>query len=601
LQHKLKAEKMPQITTLDQHIINRIAAGEVIERPASVLKELLENSIDAGADKIVVNIEEGGKRVISVSDNGRGMDADDLEIAFNPHTTSKINNDSDLQSIVTLGFRGEALASIASVAQVTAVSRCSDSPAASRIEIDSGSKGEVSPCHGDYGTSIEVRDLFYKVPARRKFLKTANTEMGHITECFTRLALANPKVDFTLNHNRRQRFGLLKDQQIQQRIAALFSSELAENLISTKREEKQLQLWALMARPEIARTSSKFQYVFLNNRYIRDKFISHAMKEAYRGTIEPNRYPVIFLFLRMPTDAFDVNVHPKKTEVRFYNSNLVHSQVLSCLREKLLATDLGPTRSSSAYADVGRASSGDRKVAEAMAEFFKRHRGPRNQQRLDFGGAKKGGHHFSAGPQPGRYEAVTPWPQQQKTFMQVHNSYIVAQTDEGLIIIDQHALHERIMYEQLKSRVSAGSLESQRLLIPQTFSLTDSQRAIISDHKELLGKLGIDLESFGPKSMAVQAFPSLLSKADPVDFMTDLLDLLAERSGGAQANELLDEVLNMAACKAAIKAGQHLTDREIEQLLRDRENTHGSSRCPHGRPTTIKFSTRELEKQFKRT
>ncbi|GAH52659.1 unnamed protein product, partial [marine sediment metagenome] len=280
------------------------AAGEVVERPGSVVKELMENSIDAGATKITVSIEDGGRKLISVADNGRGMDGEDLASALESHTTSKIKTSQDLRGISTLGFRGEALASIASVAQIRAVSKTKDSPGANCIEIDCGDKGSVSPCSADCGTTIQVRDIFYKLPARRKFLKTANTEMGHITEHFTRIALGShfagskQVLDMILYHNGRELYQLSGKQDVRQRIAELFSPEISENLIATESNEKGMHIFALLGRPDISRTNNKFQYVFLNGRFIRDKFISHAIKEAYRGSLEPNRFPVVFLFIQ---------------------------------------------------------------------------------------------------------------------------------------------------------------------------------------------------------------------------------------------------------------------------------------------------------------
>ncbi|MCX5635655.1 MAG: DNA mismatch repair endonuclease MutL, partial [Planctomycetota bacterium] len=317
---------MGQIKVLDQNMINMIAAGEVIERPASVVKELLENSIDAGATRITVSIEDGGRKLISVADNGCGMDAEDLAKAFEPHTTSKIKNSADLHRISTLGFRGEALASIGSVAQVRTVSRAKDTLTANCIEIDCGNKGNVNPCSADYGTTIEIRDLFYKLPARRKFLKTANTETGHITEVFIRIALANANLDMTLLSNGREIYRLSGKDGLGRRIADLFSAEISQDLIETESQEKGLQILALIGGSHTSRTNNKFQYVFLNGRFIHDKFIAHAIKEAYRGIIEPDRFPVVFLFIRLPYEDYDVNVHPTKIEVRFFNSNLIHSQ-----------------------------------------------------------------------------------------------------------------------------------------------------------------------------------------------------------------------------------------------------------------------------------
>ena len=591
---------MGQIRVLDQNMINMIAAGEVIERPASVVKELMENSIDAGAAKITVSIEDGGKRLISITDNGSGMDAEDLAQAFEPHTTSKIRTSSDLHGISTLGFRGEALASIASVSQVKAVSKTKDSTSANSIEIDCGQAGKSSPCSADFGTTIQVRDLFYKLPARRKFLRTSNTELGHITEQFTRIALANTNLDLTLIHNGRELYRLLSQQGLHQRIAELFpalSTDVSNDLIETSSHENNIQVFALLGRPDISRTSNKFQYTFLNGRFIRDKFISHAAKEAYRGLLEPNRFPVVFLFLQMPCEDYDVNVHPTKIEVRFYNANLVHSQILGALREKLLGTNLEtqgriPANLQPKSASPQTASMRDQRITDAMAEFFKKHRPPQTQQHIKF---------HSSTPAKVSSTPTQRTTQYDRKFLQIHDSFIVAQTDEGFVIIDQHALHERIVYEKLCQRIREHKLQSQKLLMPESFKVTASEAEALKANVPLIEKLGIEIVPFGPKIMAVQAFPTLLSNVQPLDFVQDLIDVLDRKDAGLDAERLLDEILDMAACKAAIKAGQKLTDAEIEQLLADKETAESSTRCPHGRPTTIKFSISELEKQFKRT
>ncbi|MFQ6036503.1 MAG: DNA mismatch repair endonuclease MutL, partial [Sedimentisphaerales bacterium] len=534
---------MGQIRILDQNMINMIAAGEVIERPASVVKELLENSIDAGATKITVSVEDGGKKLISVSDNGWGMDGEDLARAFEPHTTSKLKTSKDLRSISTLGFRGEALASIASVAQVRAVSRTKDSAGGNRIEIDCGNKGDISPASADYGTTIQVRDLFYKLPARRKFLRTANTEMEHIIEQFTRIALANSNLDMTLIHNNREVYRLPAGESLHRRIAKLFSNEISENLIETESDEKGIHIFALLGLPSISRTNNKFQYVFLNGRFIRDKFISHAIKEAYRGSLEPDRFPVVFLFIQMPYEDYDVNVHPTKIEVRFYNANLVHSQILGNLREKLLATNLQTQAklSATAHSEPGlKTGHRSQKIAEAMAEFFRKHKPVQTQQQIGFRQESSGTIHDVSREKSTQY-AIRDTRYERK-FLQIHDSFIVEQTDDGFVIIDQHALHERIMYEDLCRRIRKSKLESQRLLIPESFELTDAQAETLKTNAELIEKLGIELVPFGPHTYAIQAFPTLLARAAPVDFVQDLVDLLTDKGVGLDAEELLDEI-----------------------------------------------------------
>ncbi len=596
---------MGRIHVLDQNMINMIAAGEVIERPASVVKELIENSIDAGATRIIVSVEDGGRKLISITDNGGGMDAEDLARAFESHTTSKIKTDSDLHNISTLGFRGEALASIASVALVKTVSRTRNSIEANCIEIDCGTKSEISPCSGDYGTKIEVRDIFYKLPARRKFLRTANTEMGHITEQFIRIALANAQaddkqgLDLTLIHNGKEIYRLPGEQSLLSRIAELFPAlqiETSDDFITAESSEKGLNISAVLGKPEISRTSNKFQYVFLNGRFIRDKFISHAIKEAYRGLLEPDRFPVVFSYIKMPYEDYDVNVHPTKIEVRFYNSNLVHSQILGVIREKLLGTDLSvsaklPTSEKTKSFPTNHPGR-DPKIADAMAEFLRKHKPAQTQQRFGF--------------RPSSFTQTQKEITEKQThfdrkYIQIHDSFIVEQTEDGFVIIDQHALHESLIYEGLLKRVQNNKLQSQKLLMPESFEVTVSEMDTLERHTDLFEMLGIELVPFGPKSMAIQSFPSLLKNASPLEFVRDIIDLLDKKDTDFDHERLLDEVLNMVACKAAIKAGQKLTDIEIEQLLADRQAAQSTSRCPHGRPTTIKFSISELEKQFMRT
>jgi DNA mismatch repair protein MutL len=591
---------MGRIVVLDQNMVNMIAAGEVIERPASVVKELVENSIDAGATKITIAVEDGGRKLISVTDNGCGMDAEDLVSAFEPHATSKIKTSDDLRAISTLGFRGEALASIASIAQVKAVSRTADELSGNCLEIDCGDKKGLTPCSADIGTTIQVRDIFYKLPARRKFLKSANTETTHVAEQFIRIALANTTIELTLMHNGKEQYRLSAEQGLRARIAELFSQEVADNLLETEIDEKGLHIAALLGKPAIATTSNRLQYIFINGRFIRDKFISHAIKEAYRGAIDPSRFPAAFIFIRMPYEDYDVNVHPTKIEVRFYNANLVHSQILACLREKLLATDLDtlasvPQQSAPPMRRDGR-------IAEAMEEFFKRHR-PSGQRQMDFVARDSGPVTRDWGNErppittfEGRRETS-----HERRYLQIHDCFIIAENDDGFVIIDQHALHERIMYEQLKRRVRNSPLESQKLLVPESFQLTKEQSDTLENNSQLFEKLGIELVPFGPKTVAIQAFPVLLAKAEPADFLRDVMDMLVEKASTLDADSLFDEVLHMAACKAAIKAGQKLTDGEIEQLIADKETVENSSHCPHGRPTVIKFTVAELEKQFKRT
>lgn len=609
---------MGRIAVLDDNMINMIAAGEVIERPASVVKELLENSLDAGAGKIVVDVEEGGRQLIRIVDDGCGMDADDLSLAFEPHATSKLRTSEDLSGIRTMGFRGEALASVGSVAKVSVTSRTADAIGGHIFEIDCGRKSEVRPCSADTGTTIEVRNLFYKLPARRKFLRTPATEMSHIKEHFTRIALAHDDLDLTLRHNGKEVYRLLSGQGVRERIEVLFGQGVSEDLLTTSRAERGMQITAYMAKPVASRASSKYQYLFLNGRFIRDKFVLHAVKEAYRGLMEPNKYPVVFLFMQMPPDDYDVNVHPTKTEVRFDNSNLVHSEVLAVLRDKLLSTNLDvggrvptnilPEEPLDIPPAVSGVDSRKERIHRAMEDFFKKPSSAQSQRSFTFSkSAHPGGGHAAMGmpemPMTHVPEFAADAPRENwiaKEFLQVHNSYILLQSDEGFTVIDQHALHERILYEQMTRRLREGNLPAQRLLMPHSFDVTNAQLEAFESQTDLFEKLGIELEPFGPNTLAIQSFPAMLDKADPVEFVTEMLDKLID-DDKADAERLLHEILDMASCKAAIKAGQALSQDEIAQLLKDKDIVHRTSRCPHGRPTTIAFSIQELEKQFKRT
>ncbi len=602
---------MDKIVVLDQNMINLIAAGEVIERPASVVKELMENSIDAGACRIIVKVEDGGRKLISVTDDGAGMSSADMERAFQPHATSKLATPEDLQKIGTLGFRGEALASISSIAKVDAVTRMKDSEAGHSVEIDYGKMGEVAPANCDYGTTIEIRNLFYKTPARRKFLRSPNTELNHIKKCFTRIALANCQLELILMSNGREVYRLDRNQPLRMRIRDLFSERISENLLETESREKDTRIRAFLGLPDIAAGNSKYQYIFLNGRFIRDKSLSHAVREAYRGSIEPGRYPVVFIFMEMPSDKFDVNVHPTKIEVRFYNPNLIYSQVLGTLREKILSSDMDVKGRFIETEDTVKKKEFDNEIKNAIDGFLKKQRASTSQPRFEFKNEVKGTGKRQIGKQRRSSQInrrtssdITEGKEaheQGKNFLQVHDSFIIVESDEGFSIVDQHALHERVIYQKLKDNVHEGRLESQKLLIPESFNVSDFEEELIEENREIFEKLGIELDSFGPGSLAVQSFPVLLSKASPAEVVKELLEMLEDSDRNYDHEKLLDEVLHMAACKAAIKAGQHLSRSEVEELLEMKMSTDFSSRCPHGRPTVLNFSLDDLRKQFKRT
>ncbi len=621
---------MATIQPLPDLLVNKIAAGEVIERPASVVKELLENALDAGATRISLTIEDGGKKLIRVTDNGSGIAADQLDLAVMPHATSKISSEEDLFRIHTMGFRGEALASIGSVAHLNIKSRASQAEEGAEIHVAGEEIQSRSAAGCAVGTTIEVRDLFFNVPARRKFLRGANTESGHVQEQFARVALPNPQVEFELFNGSRQVKHLPRCEDMRERISAFHGTDLAKDLIRIERDERGLRIVGYAATPAQNRASGKWQYVFLNGRYIRDRYVQHAVKEAYRGLMEHDRFPVVFLSLGIDPEQVDINVHPTKIEVRWQDSNMIHSQVLSALRETFLQHDLTPALSARRAAAP---LSPEQRLEERqrIADFFKQAtpgsaRGGTGglSASVAAGTSGTGGQAASSTPAPTQTASVSmadlamrfqsgsgaesatagpviagePAP---VPVLQLHRTYLVTETDEGMLIIDQHALHERIIYDQLRRRIASGTLEAQRLLIPETIEMTSEHVSVLQDHQGLLQKLGIDFTLYGETTVAVQSFPSVLHSSAITPFVKDLADRLAEKGNKPHTEVLIHEVLDMMACKAAVKAGDPLTDEEMRGLIQQRDVVDKSSNCPHGRPTTLRFSLADLERQFKRT
>ena len=631
-----------RIQQLSPSLVNRIAAGEVIERPASVVKELVENAIDAGATHIAVEIEDGGRELIRIVDDGCGIPPAELPLAFASHATSKLTSDEDLFRIVTMGFRGEALASIGSVSNARILSRSTDSETAYEIHNRGGAISDPQAAAGNAGTTIEVRNLFFNVPARRKFLKGTGTEAGHVSDMLLRLALPHPQISFKLLHNGRTSLNLPATT-AEDRWLAAWPEEFQEQRLPIDVRDAEMRLIGLIGLPELARPTAKYQHLYLNGRPIRDRFIQHALREAYRGLTEPGRHPAAVLLLTVPPQDVDVNVHPTKSEVRFRDGGRIHGLVLSSVREKLLGSDLSP--SAMAFSNVMPANDAFREdMRTKLANFFRQMPGEtvaptttpfapfqlapspapapflplppgegRGEGAWESNGFRKPTPpHANLLPEGEGTRAEAPSASTANgaprvssapslSVLQLHNSYLVAPSDDGLVIIDQHALHERIMYEDLLARVSRGPLESQRLLIPEVFTASSRQIAMLDHIQPMLARLGIEVAPFGRDSVAVQGFPSFLEKLNPGDFVRELLERGEQELLDLHDEELLHEVLDMMACKAAVKAGDPLTQGEIEALLARRDLVERSSNCPHGRPTTLRLSLRDLEKQFKRT
>lgn len=660
---------MPRIQQLSPHVINKIAAGEVIERPASVVKELLENSVDALATRIDVDIAEGGIELIRVVDNGEGIHADDFPLAVASHATSKLGTAEDLFRVQTLGFRGEALASIAEVSHVRLRSRPPEASEGREMDVTMGTPGPIRPCGCPAGTLIEVRDLFANTPVRRKFLKTTGTEFGHISEQFTRVALAHPRLHMVLSHNRKPVYELPATEQLQERIALFFGGDVARDLIWVESEVEGTRLWGYVGHPSQSKSTRKGQYLFLNGRWIQDRSLQHALTEAYRGLLMVGRNPVCFLFLEMAADLVDVNVHPTKMEVRFRESQKLYRQLLAALRTKFLGMDLnsdlrvqrpniggglvlqplgGPVERERREIDPAR----QMQVQQDLVAWAKEHApqwnarttfdndeelsptepgrvGPDSSSTVDaesegriirpseltsaelaaLSSSADPDFDFAAKEGLGQQEAsgaTPPGPPFQRggndsaRAMQIHDAYLVVETDEGLTVVDQHALHERIMYEQLRNRVLAGAVESQRLLLPETVELSAAEAALVIEHAQLLAELGLGVESFGGNTLLVTACPVMLSRADPAQILRDISEQLASSGQNPSRRDLLDKLLHMISCKAAIKAGQRLSPEEIDSLLAQRHLIDDAHHCPHGRPTALVLSRAELDRQFGR-
>jgi DNA mismatch repair protein MutL len=607
-----------QIRVLPPSVVNKIAAGEVIERPASVVKELLENSIDAGATRIDVSVAKGGAELIRVSDDGSGIPSDQLLLAVASHATSKISNAEELFHVRSLGFRGEALASIAEVSQMVIRSRVQGSDAGAELEVNGGKVGDVHPCGCPVGTTIEVRNLFFNTPVRRKFLRTPQTETGHATEAFTRIALANPDRHLTLRHNDRVQHDLPAVDRWLERITAFFGRELGDSLIWIDAEQQDVRLRGYVADPSVSRGNNRMQYLLLNGRHIRDRALQHALGEAYRGLLLTGRFPIAFLRLDIPPAMVDVNVHPAKLEVRFADGHRLYSTLLGTLRNKFLTTDLTARASLNEATQQASEQGHDRAAAQqhrqATIDWARGSSQPPSGGTESYPAATDSsvppfrpfdsetpGGRPPTESQEVRADVSHPAPSPHARLgMQVHDRYLVTENEEGLVVVDQHALHERILYEQLRERVLSGTLESQRLLVPEPVNLTASEASLVLEAKDLLAQLGIEVESFGGDTVLVSSYPAMLATLNAGEVLRQVVEQLVHETRSPDKRDLLDELLHMISCKAAIKAGDHLAPEEVTALLRQRHLFQDTHHCPHGRPTALVFSKQELDKRFKR-
>ena len=603
------------IRILESRLANQIAAGEVVERPASVVKEAVENSLDAGATRIEIDVEAGGTRLIRIRDDGAGIGGEDLTLALARHATSKIDSIEDLEAVQSLGFRGEALASIASVSRLTLTSNTADTSAQGQQALCEGRDMAVSvkPAPHPRGTTLEVRDLFYNTPARRKFLRTEKTEFGHLHEVVKRQALSRPEVTFVLRHNGKQTLQLNEassDKEQRRRVASICGTDFAEHTVAVERQAGSMRLWGWVAEPTFSRSQADLQYFFVNGRVIRDKLVSHAIRQAYRDVLFHGRHPAFVLFLELDPAGIDVNVHPTKHEVRFRDSRGVHDFLFGTLSRALADVRPGQTAPavSSVHGDEGAfqpamnlASGGSPVLSGSFAEVLPSAGAVSHSDFASSGQATRW-RQVSAGEaaQPDFTQASSEIPPLGFAVAQLHGIYILAENQHGLILVDMHAAHERITYERLKQAREGSGITRQPLLVPLTMAVSNREAAIAAEQSEELASLGVLIEATGEESVICRELPAALKDADAEALVRDVLSDLLEFGTSDRIASSLDELLSTLACHTSVRANRRLTLPEMNALLRDMEETERSGQCNHGRPTWVQLGMSELDKLFLR-
>jgi DNA mismatch repair protein MutL len=593
------------IQPLPDQLISQIAAGEVIERPAAVVKELLENALDAGATQITVRLEQGGVKRIAVTDNGRGIPSGQMPMALARHATSKIASLSDLENVMTLGFRGEALASIASVAQLRLTSRTAD--AAHACEIDGASPGNVVPSSGAPGTTVDVQDLYFNTPARRKFLKSEQTEFGHCAEVVKRIALARPDVAFSLSHNGKT-IDHWNASEIAKRSAQILGDEFASARLAVDETAGSLRLHGFVGLPTASRARADAQYFYVNGRFVRDKLLTHAVRAAYQDVLHGDRYPSYVVALDLDPALVDVNVHPSKIEVRFRDSRAVHQFVFHAISRALAQTSAtafgaapAPMPATPAILpwlrEQSQASFGHRLapgfgVAQDTASYGAMFAGTADTEQV-------------AVREPMTAPATLPPPHEDEyplgfALAQLHGIYILAQNAKGAVIVDMHAAHERILYEQFKLALNDNAVQIQPLLIPVTFYADAVEVGTAEENRDTLHALGFDIAVLSPTTLAVRAIPALLKNADAQTLARDVLRDVREFGGSRVLVERQNELLGTLACHTAVRANRSLTIPEMNALLRQMEATERADQCNHGRPTWVQLALSDLDKFFLR-
>ncbi len=590
------------IAALPDTLISQIAAGEVVERPASVVKEVLENAIDAGAQAITIRLEEGGCQRISIQDDGSGINHTELHLAIQRHATSKITSLSDLESVASLGFRGEALASIASVSRFSITTRTSEDDHAWQIQVNGGqTMGDVSPSSGPVGTTVDVQDLYFNTPARRKFLKSSATELGHCLELIRRIALSRPDIGFAIWHNGKviERWTSCN---IEQRVDAILGQEFQNSKIALEHVSGPLTVRGFVSKPTSSRARADQQYSFVNGRFVRDKVIQHAIRSAYQDVLHGDRQPMVVLSLEIDPQLVDVNVHPAKTEVRFREGGAVHQFIYKAIQHAL-ATAAGHSLETSAQSATSYGFTQASDTSSSSYQWAERVNSPSNQHLPLSQSSKSEIDNF--------FIQLNNRPADQLTqaenndlplghaLAQIHGIYILAQNKFGLVLVDMHAAHERVLYEKLKEDLASG-IKVQQLLVPVVMHASELEVGKAQEHRATLNQLGFDVATLSPTQLAIRTIPTLLQKADPIGLVRNLLNDLDSTGSQAVVDAAQHERLATQACHAAVRAHRLLTLTEMDALLRQMEQTERADQCNHGRPTWIQLSIQDLDKLFLR-
>ncbi|MGR9088056.1 MAG: DNA mismatch repair endonuclease MutL [Gammaproteobacteria bacterium] len=595
-----------RIQQLSSQLINQIAAGEVVERPSSVVKELVENSFDAGACRIIIEIEQGGSRLIRIRDNGCGIMKDDLPLALSRHATSKIATLQDLENVVSMGFRGEALPSISSVSRLTLISRTADADCAWKVSSDgSDVRHDPEPDPHPQGTTVDVRDLFHNTPARRKFLKTEKTEFAHIETLIQRMALSRFDIEFKLYHNQKEILNLkpaVNDTERECRIASICGPAFIDNCVKVDFEASDMRLSGWVGLPTFSRSQQDMQFFYVNRRLIKDKLVSHAVKQAYQDVLYHGRHPVFVLYLELNPALVDVNAHPAKLEVRFREGRTVHDFLFSALHRSLA----DPKPVPEAVGPIGTGDSAAGEQASPRENFQPRydHR-PQQQAALPLAVQEDIRAYAKLYAQPAAESTsaekqVRDLPPLGFAVAHLHNIYILSETRNGIILVDTHAAHERISYERLKQQYRQGKVPSQPLLLPMTIRVSAAEADRAEQEHDYFDALGLELNRSGPETLVVRSVPVLLAGADVDQLLRDVLADIVEHGMSRRIEEQTNRVLATMACHGAVRAHRRLSLDEMNALLRDIEQTERSGQCNHGRPTWIELSTRDLDQFFLR-